>query len=274
MHITFELLQKSHFSLLLKWLETSHVKKYWDQDINYTTELINEKYLSYVHEYKLQDGLKKLIKAFIIYANQNPVGYIQIYNAYDFPRDEELLGLPQNLGAFDIFIGELWALKQNLGSKALSKFLKFYGNEYSHIFADPDKNNMAAIKCYLKSGFKIIDNHKKSSIWMLKELIHVRLSDHDFESLKSCFRKYFLDGDKLWLFGSRADLNKKGGDIDLYIETYAKTIDDAVKMESSFLFALQDKIGEQKIDIVLNMINNPYPISIHDIAKKTGVRII
>jgi len=61
--------------------------------------------------------------------NQNPIGYIQIYNAYDFPRSKTLLGLPANLGAFDIFIGEESALQQGLGSKAIGKASKIHCNQ-------------------------------------------------------------------------------------------------------------------------------------------------
>ncbi len=47
-NITFETLSEKHFSLLLKWLETPHVKKWWDQDIHWTLGLIKEKYDNYV----------------------------------------------------------------------------------------------------------------------------------------------------------------------------------------------------------------------------------
>ena len=102
----------------------------------------------------------------------------------------------------------------------------------------------------------------------------VRLSDHDLDELKNLFLRHFLPGDCLWLFGSRADLTKKGGDIDLYIETNADTADHAIKMKSDFLWDLEKMIGEQKIDAVLNMLNNPYPLLIHEIAKTKGVQII
>ena len=113
MHIIFEPLNVSHFPLMLTWLELPHVKKWWDQDVTYTMDLVREKYSSYVKGYKFVDGQQKPIKGFIIYSDQNPVGYIQIYNAYDFPRSKTLSGLPANLGAFDIFIGEnehIWLL--------------------------------------------------------------------------------------------------------------------------------------------------------------------
>ena len=83
-----------------------------------------------------------------------------------------------------------------------------------------------------------------------------------------------MPDDELWLFGSRADLSKKGGDIDLYIETHAKTVDEAIKRKTDFVWNLEQTIGEQKIDIVLNPLNFPYPLPIHEIAKIEGVRIV
>ena len=44
MTITFEPLNESHFPLLLKWLETPQVKKWWDQDVTYTMGLVKEKF--------------------------------------------------------------------------------------------------------------------------------------------------------------------------------------------------------------------------------------
>lgn len=108
----------------------------------------------------------------------------------------------------------------------------------------------------------------------MNEVKKVRLSDYDLAAIESLFIKNFLPGDKLWLFGSRADLDKKGGDIDLYIETDANDVEAAIKMKSDFLWDLEQKIGEQKIDIVLNMLRDPYPLPIHEIAKTKGIRII
>ena len=170
MTITFEPLHESHFPLLLKWLEASHVKKWWDQDVTYTMELVKEKYISYIKGYKLVEAVQKTIKSFIIHNNQNPVGYIQIYNAYDFPRSKPLSALPKSLGAFDIFIGEEEVLGKGLGSKAIFEFLNTDGYQYSNIFADPDNNNVAAVKCYEKAGFKkVLEQEDTGEVWMLKE---------------------------------------------------------------------------------------------------------
>ena len=102
----------------------------------------------------------------------------------------------------------------------------------------------------------------------------IRLSTNDSIALEVTFKNTWLPNDALWIFGSRADLTKKGGDIDLYIETHASTIDDAFVMKQKFLTDLIDKIGEQKIDVVLNMINFSKPLPIHEIAKTEGIKIL
>jgi len=53
---------------------------------------------------------------------------------------------------------------------------------------------------------------------------------------------------KVWLFGSRADDNKKGGDIDIAI--FSEKIDKDVMQKIQVRRLICDKIGEQKIDIV------------------------
>lgn len=117
---------------------------------------------------------------------------------------------------------------------------------------------------------EIADFFKKTAT----SIKRVRLSAHDLAAVERVFKKNFLHGDALWLFGSRADLSRKGGDIDLYVETNAASVAKASKMRSKFIGELEQAIGEQKIDVVLNMLNFPYPLPIHEIAKKNGVRLI
>lgn len=231
MTITFEPLHESHFPLLLKWLEASYVKNWWDQDVTYTMDLVREKYSSYVKGYKLVDGQPKPIQAFIIYRKQNPVGYIQIYNAHDFLKCKTLSGLPANLGAFDIFIGEESALQQGLGSKAILEFLKLHGSQYSHMFADPDSSNIAAIKAYEKAGFKKISEQKDTKeVWMIKDLslrndplplrnlnrLEEISNDLDYQFIEKLKQLPFIE--EIWIFGSRARGDHRDkSDIDIAI---------------------------------------------------------
>ena len=169
MNIKFMPLSESHFLLLLKWLQTPHVKLWWDQNIKWTPELIQKKYSSYVKGYKLENGVAKPINPYVIYIDFEPIGYIQIYNAYDFARVPQLEGLPINLAAFDIFIGEESALKRGIDFQAIAQFLKEHAGSYAHIFADPDSANLAAIRTYEKAGFASI-KQINGVTWMLKNL--------------------------------------------------------------------------------------------------------
>ena len=53
---------------------------------------------------------------------------------------------------------------------------------------------------------------------------------------------------KVWLFGSRADSNKKGGDIDIGILSSKIDVMEEIQIRQNIC----DKIGEQKIDLVVS----------------------
>ncbi len=170
MIIDFRPLSESDFPLLLKWLETEHVKEWWDQDISWTSALVQKKYTDYVKGYKLEEGIQKSIRAFIISLGAVSVGYIQVYDAYSFRRSKSLEGLPASLGAFDIFIGEESALRCGVASLAIKVLFENFIDTYRYIFADPDGNNIAAIRAYEKAGFKkIAEQSDTGQIWMLKD---------------------------------------------------------------------------------------------------------
>jgi predicted nucleotidyltransferase len=77
----------------------------------------------------------------------------------------------------------------------------------------------------------------------------MRIKPYEIKAIKSGFEKVFLDG-RVFLFGSRADDCKKGGDIDLFIETNDKT--DLFEKKIKFLAQIKKAIGEQKIDVVFD----------------------
>ena len=72
---------------------------------------------------------------------------------------------------------------------------------------------------------------------------------------------------KTYIFGSRADLNKKGGDIDILIISKIFDFKDAQKLR----IHLQNVIGEQKIDVVYSRDHENDPFI--QIALETGVEI-
>ena len=84
----------------------------------------------------------------------------------------------------------------------------------------------------------------------------MRLSSYEIKSIKNSFIEIFEGGD-IYLFGSRVDDSKKGGDIDLYID-YPFKIDvkQMQDMKSKFRLKLYEQIGEQKIDLIISKDKN------------------
>ncbi|MBI2706843.1 MAG: GNAT family N-acetyltransferase [Proteobacteria bacterium] len=174
--IKFHPLQEKHFPLLLHWLESPHIKAWWDQDVHWTMDLIKEKYGCYVKEFKrltLPDKtIEKPMYAFIMCVDGVEVGYIQYYDAYDFPREQgyELEGLPSSLASIDVFIGEEDFVGKGLGPLLMETFLNEHVfKHFDAVFVDPDTANLHAIRAYEKAGFKKIKTINEGAItWMMK----------------------------------------------------------------------------------------------------------
>jgi predicted nucleotidyltransferase len=76
---------------------------------------------------------------------------------------------------------------------------------------------------------------------------------------------------KIWLFGSRVDDSKRGGDIDLYVEVM-QPFAQCWQKKIAVLTSLQIQLDDQKIDLIVHCLNDKeYPIN--QIAKKTGIQI-
>jgi len=93
----------------------------------------------------------------------------------------------------------------------------------------------------------------------------MRLSTQQHQAIKKYFLEVFHDG-HIYLFGSRADDDKKGGDIDLYIDSHDK--ENLVHKKLDFLVKLKREIGNQKIDVVFNKGLNR---AIDNVAIKEGI---
>lgn len=81
----------------------------------------------------------------------------------------------------------------------------------------------------------------------------MRLSKYYISIIKEKFKEVFFEGE-IYLFGSRVDDNKKGGDIDLYI--VLKNHENLFEKKIKFLSKVKRTLGEQKIDIVFNLDKN------------------
>jgi len=158
---SFTPLQTDHFPLLLQWLTAPHVHKSWDPQIEWNEKLVAEKYRPYVAGYKLVNGKKQPIHAFVIGFEEKPIGYIQLYEAILFPRQGYLLEeqlpaelAPYKLAAIDLFLGEPSVLGKGHGARAIEQFLQEHAqSRFDGCIVDPEIENWAAIRTYEKAGF-------------------------------------------------------------------------------------------------------------------------
>ncbi|HDR52782.1 MAG TPA: nucleotidyltransferase domain-containing protein [Mariniphaga anaerophila] len=82
----------------------------------------------------------------------------------------------------------------------------------------------------------------------------MRLSPFEIETINKIARKHFGQGTTVYLFGSRTDDTKKGGDIDLFMNNVNEAV-FTIEAKIHFLAELKTKIGDRKIDVVFDNAN-------------------
>ncbi|MCX7760001.1 MAG: nucleotidyltransferase domain-containing protein [Hydrogenothermaceae bacterium] len=102
-------------------------------------------------------------------------------------------------------------------------------------------------------------------------MVKVRLSEEILGYIKTTAEEIFGSNTEVYIFGSRTDINKRGGDIDIMIKTDLD-FDRWLEKKIKFLMKLWDKLGEQKIDVVYY--NPKYKTEpIHKVAMEEGVKL-
>jgi len=101
----------------------------------------------------------------------------------------------------------------------------------------------------------------------------VRLTPSQVETIRDTARRCFGQDADVWLFGSRVDDTRRGGDIDLYIETDLDTPEASWDAERRFLGALYLALGEQKIDVVVKRRGDQRQRPIFEVARAQGVHL-
>ena len=97
----------------------------------------------------------------------------------------------------------------------------------------------------------------------------MRLSPEEVTVITKAIRQAFGQQARVWLFGSRVDDNKKGGDIDLLVEP-PSGCDELLDKKLQALAKIQMQLGEQKIDMVIASNSDRL---IEQEARKTGVEL-
>lgn len=99
----------------------------------------------------------------------------------------------------------------------------------------------------------------------------MRLAQSQADTIVKLTRDQLGPSARVWLFGSRADDSKRGGDIDLLVEV-DRPLDNRMLAAARLDAAFQMALGEQKFDVLLlDPVSEPQPI--HAIAKREGVEL-
>ena len=219
MKITFAPLAESHFSLLLKWLESPHVKKWWDQDVTYTMDLVHEKFGKHIHGIALSKNSNHKTYAYVICANKEMIGYIQAYNAHDFAQENglNLSTISGSVCGIDLFIGEQLFLHKGWGTVILNAFeSQVLTTHFDRCLIDPAKDNLTAIKAFTKAGFKIFEQFQtESNIWMIKDL---SLRNDPLPTIQKLIKERYMQAKAIFWAGSvSVNQGTSASDLDLII---------------------------------------------------------
>jgi predicted nucleotidyltransferase len=99
----------------------------------------------------------------------------------------------------------------------------------------------------------------------------MRLNNEQVQTIKQAAQQVLGDGVRVILFGSRANDDLRGGDIDLLFET-PRQLDDRVATTGRLYASLIRGLGDRKIDIVLKDASTP-EASVMRVARETGVEL-
>ncbi len=97
----------------------------------------------------------------------------------------------------------------------------------------------------------------------------MRLSETQQSIIREEVLRHFGENARVLLFGSRTMDGRRGGDIDLYIETEGSA-EEILARDLRLYAALQRRLGEQRIDIVVHRRGTPLR-AIDVEALKTGL---
>lgn len=97
----------------------------------------------------------------------------------------------------------------------------------------------------------------------------MRLTQSQVEGIRNSANEVFGSGVQVWLFGSRVDDSKRGGDIDLLVRPAVPHVSSSLFGKLRFLNKLEACLGERKVDVVVEAAGDARPI-VH-VAHEMGV---
>ncbi len=141
-------LKESDLPVITDWLNRPHLQKWWREG-KITQEMAHKKYLPRIMD---EDSAKP----YLAFLEDIPKGYIQYYSV----SETETNWWPDNPGpgvlGIDLFIADPEQLNKGFGTLMVSQFVNFLFKKpgIREIRIDPRPDNLRAIRCYEKAGFK------------------------------------------------------------------------------------------------------------------------
>jgi hypothetical protein len=103
----------------------------------------------------------------------------------------------------------------------------------------------------------------------------MRLTQKQIQYLKSTVACHFGESAGIWLFGSRIDDQRKGGDYDFYIETPKADPDEIIadKLKTLADLHASPEFEGEKIDLIICSAVPGSELPIYNVAREQGVRL-
>jgi predicted nucleotidyltransferase len=92
----------------------------------------------------------------------------------------------------------------------------------------------------------------------------MRLNPDQAQLINQCVHRHLGDAARVWLFGSRLDDERRGGDIDLYVETAARSL-----MSELLCKRLLEEALDTPVDLIVRPPGDASPVAV--IARTEGV---
>lgn len=144
---TFRPLVEDDLPLLREWLNRAHLQAWWREE-EVSLEGLREKYLPRI-------AGADVARPFVALLDGEPAGYIQVYDASTGPEWWPDRPGPGVVG-IDQFLADGDRLGWGLGTAMVSAFVEILFRDPSvrEVRVDPRPDNLRAIRCYAKVGFR------------------------------------------------------------------------------------------------------------------------
>lgn len=153
---------ESDYKLLYKWYHNPKVYNYFEQRIPTYQEIIEK--------YSKRTTLDSITPVYIIEYNNIPVGIIQYTKLTNVAK--KTYKITKDGYEIDIFIGKEGYYHKGIGSNAIKQLIIKLKEDNIIFVMVPELDNINAIKCYKKIGFKQINTIKEpDTIGIIKDKI-------------------------------------------------------------------------------------------------------